>query len=407
MNIVLCEPQCRGFEHATFNASLLHAVQWAYPGSTIYFVAEPGHLDQVRQALQCNGVVGDVRWEAVAVPGRDLAGRRRLSAEHPWIRQVLARAKHLEAGLLLLCSITDTGLLVLKPSMLAQRFRIPTLAVVHANLNSLLQRRSLWPHRFFLSLRTALNLPSPPTLRMVALGGPIYATISQLKLRTMKNWVVLDCPYLWPEIAGPYAGEPIDRVRFGYLGVAMKGFELFSQLADDIVPAYPKAEFHLVGFLPHGGGYGRASRHIQGIGDQPLSLVEFHRRARTLTYAVGTRSPEYYRLIASATFIDALAFQKPGIYIRNPYLDDYFHLMGDIGYLCEDYNELREVVRGIMQDFPRDRYRQQVINILNGRAIFSTEQAALKLRSIVEGCHSQAGSDGSRTGAGIFGGRSS
>ena len=57
------------------------------------------------------------------------------------------------------------------------------------------------------------------------------------------------------------------------------------------------------------------------------------------------------RLVASATFLDALSYVKPGIYLRNPYVEYYFEQMGDIGYLCDSYEEMREVVLAILS-FP-------------------------------------------------------
>ncbi len=98
--------------------------------------------------------------------------------------------------------------------------------------------------------------------------------------------------------------------------------------------------------------------------------------------------------MASATFIDSLALLKPFICLRNSYVQHYFDFLGDVGHLCDSYEELRDVVCGILDKFPRERYQRQIVNILNGRSVFSPENLALKLRSIVEACEAGLGRAG-------------
>ena len=49
--IILCEPQCLGFEHASFNAALLQTVLAAFPAAKVVFMAEKAHLACVREKL--------------------------------------------------------------------------------------------------------------------------------------------------------------------------------------------------------------------------------------------------------------------------------------------------------------------------------------------------------------------
>jgi hypothetical protein len=87
--------------------------------------------------------------------------------------------------------------------------------------------------------------------------------------------------------------------------------------------------------------------------------------------------------VASASFLDALCYVKPGIYLRNPFIEHYFDQMGDIGYLCRSYGEIRDTLRSIVGRFPEERYQQQCQNILRGRRLFQPEMLAPRLRAIV------------------------
>jgi hypothetical protein len=122
------------------------------------------------------------------------------------------------------------------------------------------------------------------------------------------------------------------------------------------------------------------------VPDRPLTRAAFESSIRQLAYVVWTTPPERLRLAPSATFVDALAFLKPGIYLRNDYLEHHFRRMGDIGYLCDSREEMVETIRAIISSFPLDRYRRQVENIRRGRAIFEPEALAPRLRAILDGC---------------------
>jgi hypothetical protein len=77
---------------------------------------------------------------------------------------------------------------------------------------------------------------------------------------------------------------------------------------------------------------------------------------------------------------------KPGIYLRTPYVEHYFNRLGDIGYLCDSYEEMRDLVLSLAHEFPAERYQQQCANILAGRRLFEPATLAPKLRNILNGC---------------------
>src|SRR5688572_18277636 len=70
MSIVVCEPQCRGFEHAMFNAALLRMIAFAYPEGPLDFLAEPDHLREVRKCLEAfgTGIAERIRWREMEIP---------------------------------------------------------------------------------------------------------------------------------------------------------------------------------------------------------------------------------------------------------------------------------------------------------------------------------------------------
>ncbi len=196
---------------------------------------------------------------------------------------------------------------------------------------------------------------------------------------------MLDIPGLWTKniVLPPPSPPPL---RFGFLGTtaAVKRFDWFCRLAFEVRQEAADAEFVLAGFATQGGENAAHCDVVRGVGTVPLEPQEFAERASSLTYTVWTGDPEYYRLVASASFLDSLYFAKPGIYLRNPYIEHYFERMGDIGYLADSYEELRDLILHLCREFPEERYRRQCANILREREALSPASLGAKFRGIVD-----------------------
>jgi hypothetical protein len=261
------------------------------------------------------------------------------------------------------------------------------VAILHGILASVEHPLPRRPWNWATHLRQALRLPHPRQLTYLALSGSIRAAVAEVMPRAAPHFQTIDPPYFMPGVAD--AWKPGGAIRFGHFGVARnyeKNFGLFTRLAEEVQRDCdrPIAEFLAVGFHESSGGDATTpSAWVKGLSRAPLSAEEYTRRAQSVTYAVGLADPSHYRLVASASFLDALCYLKPGIYLRNPYIEYYFDRMGDVGYLCDSYDQFRDVVLSVLREFPEERYRKQRANILCGRRMFEPEVIAPQLRSIV------------------------
>lgn len=381
-SIVMCEPYCWGFEHSSFNAALLRSLQLAYPSSLIYFLGEKTHLENVKSVLETHGVdTSAITWHELKLYRRNAVKWKRIVNDIRWVNTVLRLSTRLNTRLLCICSINNIGILTLKLMMHAWQTKGPAIAIPHSCLASI----PLSGERFPWSIKKAIALCPPENLKLIALGESIYHEVINLVPRRKSQWEILDHPYLWPSIGNDLKPDE-GGIRFGFFGAANagKGFDSFCTLADHIAAEYSQTEFLLVGFYWGFDSNSIHSPHVKGISSTPLTPDEFQERAREITYSIWLADPDHYRLTASATFLDALAYAKPGIYLRNPFVEHYFNIMGDIGYLCDSYDEIVRTVKQVINNFPHQRYEQQVKNILNGREIFSPEILAKKIRVIGE-----------------------
>ena len=362
--ILICEPQCRGSEHADFNAALLRTIELAFPGARVWFAAEPDHLRWVRSRVQ--GDDDAFGWLEYEIPPRAATwlgrnGPRGLRAAHRFWSKVRALAETRQADLLVLASITAPGLTAWKASL--RDDDPPTLIIPHGILASLDGVGALDRARAML-LRGLFRWRASAPVRYVALGGSIHAALIGIDPRVAEAFSTLDIPNLWTTDA-PAAGGAPSTASFGYFGVAAKGYAAFERLAEGVRREHPATEFRLIGFH-----------------DEPLAAAEYARRASTITHAVWTGEPEHYRLTASASYIDAIAFGKPVIAMRNAYVEHYFSQLGDIGYLCDSEAAMLETLAAIASEFPGERYRVQCVNLARARSRFAPAMLAAEFRRI-------------------------
>jgi hypothetical protein len=388
--IVISEPQCWDFEHSRVNASLVHTVLLAYRESPVLFLGEPGHSARVRELLeaQAPGEVSRVEWRDLVIPRRHASGSRRLRGEWNAIRRTLSIASRGNASLVLFTSATEIGFLLLKIQLAGSRLSTPVLAVMHGVLATIVPGapRKRWAS--FRGMRLVFRLPHPRRLRYVALGESILRSLKELQPAAARHTIAFEIPFSWTvNVLPPDLSFLPSPVCFGYFGVSGgrgKGFDRFFRLADELRGEFPEARFMMVGHLSTEADRMRFGAVQEDFPGAPLPQAEYARRARQVTYAVSVTDPYVYRVGASTSFLDAISSVKPGIYLRNPYLEDCFVKMGDIGYLCDTLDDVRTCMRSVLSEFPASRYARQCRNIFTMRHIFEPATISTRLHTIVE-----------------------
>ncbi len=385
--IILCEPLCHGFEHSTGNAALLETVFSAYPNDCITFMAEDEHIEWVKTKLrsQKSDCMQQVNWKSISIPPRSISGFKRFKKDLCWFKNLISVAQSTPCKAVLICSITNTTLLILKLWLYRHSPDFHIMAIPHGILSTLSGKKPVNPISRLLSFRKMLSLPHPAQLKYLLLGETIYKSVVEFQPKWANHFTFIDLPYFHEE-ADVTNIQISESVCFGYFGVTIKGFDAFYNLALEVQGKNDRAAFALVGHLSKNGNQKTYDPcKIIGLTDKPLSSKEYVERSKKLTYAVGITDPEHYRWGANSSFVDALSFVKPGIYLRNSYVEYYFDKMGDVGYICDSYNQIKETVISILDDFPTQRYQEQTQNIINGRKLFEPVNISPKMRTIIDG----------------------
>jgi len=368
--ILIFEPQCIGFEHAEFNAAFITVLKKS-SNEEILFIAEKEHVNLVKSML----VTEQINFKEIEVPPKEQSNIGRFRQEFGLTRDVFYLADSIGCNQVIFASIKSPGLIAAKYYL--RKFKnIKVLIVPHSILDSIykipLSRDIIFWFNFW------FRFFNTPRLKYLLLGKTIKDELVKELPEMEKYFEYIDHPLLFKnyEVDDNHFGK---KIVFGFLGVGCrkKGIEDFIKLSEDIKEecSENRAKFILVGHV-HGDDFPIT------VSKTPLSQKDYNRYLEKINYALFFHKAENYRFTASGVFFDAISYLKPIIAIKNPFMEYYFDLIGDIGYLCKDYEEMKNIVLNIIKIPDKKRYKEQQLNMLHGREKISIEKIAEKFASI-------------------------
>ncbi|MCB0834742.1 MAG: glycosyltransferase [Bacteroidetes bacterium] len=381
--ILICEPQCIGFEHAEVNGALVGVYRIAFPDDPILFVGERTHVEQVSLFLRDREVSG-VDFKGIEVAPRNCSNPKRFLLERLVYRRLFELAEGNNADRILFCSVTSPGLYWLK-FMLRRHAAIHAIAVLHGILESIFHWADLIRYQLVFWFRFPLLFGNMPQLRYLVFGEFIKKNLTS-KFPSMREHLrTLDLPYDFrPERDHTPAFE--SAIRFGALGVGSrtKGTDAFFRCAAQIgaIRKEASAEFVLVGPLMDDKLSDPPTNVTIPARFKPLPRETYNFLAESIDYAVFFHRKDHYRFSTSAALFDAFSFGKPIIALRSPVFEHYFDMMGDIGYLCADFEEMCLKIEGLLNHFDSTAYAVQRQNILTGRERLSWKYLSNQMTEI-------------------------
>lgn len=383
MNLLIVEPLCSGYSHVPHNSGFLTTALLAFPDNKTTFFAEKQHLELVQQHLEVRKsyVIDRIKWENLDIFDQAL--------HSIWYQRFLTLSKALRQAQLngneaiIFTSMDGIGLFALKILLLSRFRNLKTMCIMHsvmANITAPTPFLKSWLFRQLL-LRGNYHL----RLKYIVLAPSIHRTAIKLLPCLAPSLAYIDHPYLFGNLdnEGGNRSKPNEQVVFGFIGgntLIIKGFHLLKQLAQDVTQ---RVSGNRCAFTVSGGRTEIADG--PGIITQPyLSQQEYISWIQSLDYLIFPYSSRAYLLRASGCVLDAFEYLKPCVFLRIPLFEDYYKRMGNIGYLCDTYEQLREQVINLTQNFDMDKYLMQRQAILAGREIFTPRQLAPQLRQIIE-----------------------
>ncbi|MEW6011600.1 MAG: hypothetical protein AB1604_09945 [Euryarchaeota archaeon] len=381
--IIICEPQCVGFEHSLFNAAMITVVNYAFKDEKILFLAEKEHIVNVKSVLDSKNIKAE--YIEIKVPPRNQFDQIRFISEYILFKKVFKLADKLNSNKILFCSIRRPGIVSVK--ILTRKFKNINCMVI---LHSIIEAISKGPFEITeipFWLRFWLSFANIENLKYLILGPSIEKELLTEIPNMEKYSASIDLPYFYQLPVDLKTFPDNKKILFGFFGVGSvrKGVDIFFKLAEEISieKTNYKPEFILIGHLM----YNKFTKICQNqviipSPDEPLTRKDFDNHAKNIDYALIFHNPDEYRLSATASFFDSISYLKPVIALRNPFIEYYFEKMGDIGYLCDDYEEMKNVILDLLENNPISHYNIQKDNLLIGRKELSLKKISKKFALI-------------------------
>jgi len=380
--ILACEPVCLGFEHSGVNAAMLAVFADAFPDEEVVFYADESHIAFVAAEPLLRSR-NRIRFAGLAVSPRKAKGAERFACEFKTVQGMFETAGRSGAATVLFTCISDETLRAIK--MQAGTFPgVDCVVVLHGILASLLHRRFFFPPKYRNTFRTWFLRGNSRQLTYIVLGDAIRKELLA-RFSDVEPYIAsIDLPYDYADDAG-YIPFRDGAVRFGALGVLRKakGSHLFLRLAREVLS---EATTYHPRFICVGPVVDKKLRKHIGEAvsvpspDTPLSKEEYSSHAGQLDYAVFLHGAEAYTLTASGVMFDAFSHLKPVIALRSPFITGYFEKMGNIGYLCDRFVEMKMLVLRLLEHPPVAEYEEQRQAILRGRELLRIPVLAAALR---------------------------
>jgi hypothetical protein len=239
--------------------------------------------------------------------------------------------------------------------------------VLHGEIEQLdktKERNKFWRQHFYTTRMLKNNLINS---KYLVLGEVIKSNLVKVSSLDEENIISIDHPYIYRNINTLSIDShktiiissigKINEMKRSYL-IFKLGEKLQKQIIDK------KIELKLIGmigkrYLPYLNDYAS----YEGIGNTYLDQEELEQKIMTSNYLIYFYDNDSYKFISSGAFFDAIKYEKPIIALKNDYFEYYFKIGGNIGFLCNDLEEMGRIIEKLVESDCNEIYNLQKNNI--------------------------------------------
>lgn len=376
--------------HAPGNSATIQTISRAYPDQRICIFAEESHLVELSKDQALTDRPG-ISFHPITLDGKFLhrphiVSLRRFIREMATMHRAMRRLSNNEPCLVMLISATSTSVFAASLVTRLARRRCGIQVGLHGNLNDLTGWRSRNPLSRALDTQSALTERHISKMRFLVLEQAIRDELARRAPDAAARTDVLELPVNVGEL--PYVPETkLTRpVRIGFVGqaTAAKGISAFLDAARRLKERRgTSVEFHLVGRSMPGSNAADFAVLDSPVNEDHLPRQTFLEQLGALHFVFLPYQPGYYNLSASGALLDAITWLKPIIATRIPIVGNLFERYGDIGYLCDDPDQMVQAVERVIDAADADRYQRQRAALSQARTARLPEQLAQQYRAIL------------------------
>lgn len=317
MNILVIEPECKGWNHEQVNSEFLNMISQYYPDDAICFCAEKEHLDNIRR---CKELL-NVKYRKIVLPTNAGDTMKYWKYYLKLIGDLLIQSKY--QRVILLSSHKGN---IQAINYLAERYRdVQFVITLHALVEQLLRhytlRDRLLNDKFFhgWKLKKLLNQSTRKgNIRYITYSPSLKDKLSTcLKRQTLDNIFFLNHPYPYMEKT---QNEIHEGLVIGLLGATIN--DNAEKIISIVEKACPKEryKFKLLRVSKRFEKY----EHVEIVQNGGiLSREIITQEMKNVDYLMIPYDRTMYGLSASGVFFDAVNYEIPVLMLDSPLLTWY------------------------------------------------------------------------------------
>lgn len=250
---------------------------------------------------------------------------------------------------IILANLNEFGSLYF--NFLSNLFNINLTIVAHGELEYLIQKvprnRPIFVYKKLLQHFFINKITN--NIKIITLGESIREKLIELYPKNNEAFVSMEHPYFFKNVSD--VKQLSLPVKMGIVGAVgenkgmLKFIELSENLKDLIMEK--KLELHVVG--KH--GYDTANYPLINFVAKANAIIpsdKYNDAIKDLNIILFFYDQNQYQLTASGAVFDAINHEKNIIAIKNNYFN-HICSYGKIGYLCDDINEMENIIRKLMK----------------------------------------------------------
>lgn len=367
--IVVYEPFSTNLNHIPVNSEFLNIIGEKFPDKKIAFYGEAKHIENVMANVNHGNIVS----QDIRIIEPMISKVKALINE--W-RNVLFLSKTYKNKMELLIILNSHP----HTMYYVKRYipeNVPVIFILHGNIEELKRRKYFYQLGFWVkpAFRYKKNRKN---MKYIVLGDSIKSNLLTYVGYIRNNLVAVPHPYSLYEVPTKCISET-SAITMGMIGSFSTGKR--SELIFELEDRLKKRNVNNIKFLLVGSGDKNmfpvgTSVKFFGNGNNKLSEEDFNHGIEKLDYILFFWSRNSYKMTASGAVCDAIVHNKPIISIRNDYLTWVFSEVGDLGFLCENMDEIEDVVLGIAKGEFITKLNEISENFDRAKKFFSRDNVA-------------------------------
>lgn len=335
-SIHIVESFCTSYEHAEMNAAILNKAQMSNKYNKIVFYSSASHFEAIKDILSGQKLDKLEFYEIHSLKRKNLLYS--VYKDSLLFNKVMNRMNQEDNLLVNTMSLSN----IFSMRVISIFYRKKMTVIAHAIMNIFMISNKRKFEIFF------KYIVANKYINLLVLNEVIRNNILNKTPLLDKNINYINIPDLYENInIENNKTKDIAKTKIGFIGVYSKekGKDSYEEIVEGI--SDDKVEFFHIGYAKE---KINSQKIIQTSNGQMMSKEEMTNHMSKMDYFIYFLKEEDYLFRASGTFIDAVKYNKPIIALRTSFFEYFFNQFGNIGFLFENKEEMKDFLKNNKKD---------------------------------------------------------